>query len=72
MSPSNPNQVTSSCQRALAKSGILEALSSILMANGMPAEALTETICTLGEAIRGSHANQDYFSNVMAPSNPPK
>lgn len=71
VSPSNPNQVTSSCQKALSTSGILEALSSILMANGVPAEALTEAICTLGEAIRGCMANQDYFSSVMAPSNPP-
>lgn len=72
VSPSNPNQVTSSCQRVLATSGILESLTSILMASGVPVEALTEAICTLGEAIRGSHANQDFFSNVLAPSNPPK
>lgn len=49
-----------------------ETLSGILMANGIPADILTETINTVAEVIRGNLTNQEYFANVMAPSNPPR
>lgn len=70
--PGNPAQVTSSCQRALKSSGILEALCGILMASGVPVDVLTETINAVAEIIRGNLANQEYFLTVMAPSKPPR
>ena len=42
------------------------------MAVGIPAAILTESINTVAEVIRGNQTNQDYFSSVMAPSNPPR
>jgi len=39
---------------------------------GVPADILTETINTVGEVIRGNLTNQEYFANVLAPSNPPR
>ena len=53
-------------------SGLLEKLCTILMASGVPADVLTETINTVSEVIRGNQANQEYFASVMAPSNPPR
>ncbi|KAG7264673.1 hypothetical protein CRUP_038847 [Coryphaenoides rupestris] len=47
-------------------------LCTILMATGVPADILTETINTVSEVIRGSQINQDYFASVNAPSNPPR
>jgi hypothetical protein len=35
-------------------------------------DILTETINTVAEVIRGNQANQEHFSNVMAPSIPPR
>ncbi|KAJ8893898.1 hypothetical protein PR048_006499 [Dryococelus australis] len=72
VSPSNPAQVTSSSQKTIKTCGMLEALCNILMASGVPADILTETINTVAEVIRGSQSNQDYFASVMAPSNPPR
>jgi hypothetical protein len=51
--------------------GLLEKLCSILMASGVPADVLTETINTVAEVIRGNQFNQ-YFASVMAPSSPPR
>ena len=70
--PGNPAQVTSSCQKTLRNSGILEALCGVLMASGVPVDVLTETINAVAEIIRGNPANQEYFLTVMAPSNPPR
>ncbi|RZF47201.1 hypothetical protein LSTR_LSTR004910 [Laodelphax striatellus] len=72
ISPSNPAQVISSCQRALKKAGIVEAMSAILMASGVPVDILTETICAVAECIRGNPTNQEYFASVVAPSTPPR
>lgn len=72
VSPMNPVQIVSSCQKALRNANLLEALSNILMASGVPVDILTETINTVGEVIRGNITNQEYFANVMAPSNPPR
>ncbi|KAK6629587.1 hypothetical protein RUM43_003404 [Polyplax serrata] len=72
VSPSNPTQITSSCQGIMKSSGLLEELCSVLMASGVPADILTETINTVAEVIRGNFTNQEYFAGVMAPSTPPR
>lgn len=72
VSPSNPTQVTNSCQITIQQCGLLEKLCNTLMASGIPADILTETINALSEAIRGHQANQIFFQNVHAPSNPPR
>lgn len=71
VSPNNPLQVISSCQKVMNQCGLLEQLCNILMANGVPADILTEDINTVAEVIRGSHGNQEYFASVNAPSSPP-
>lgn len=72
VSPSNPLQVTSACQKVMSMCGLLEQLCNILMASGVPADILTETINTVAEVIRGHHGNQEYFASVTAPCNPPR
>ncbi len=54
VSPANPNTggVTSSCQTTMLSCGLLEKLCSILLAAGIPAEVLTETIVAIAEVIR--------------------
>jgi hypothetical protein len=52
--------------------GLLDSLCNILMASGVPADILTETINTVGEVVRGDSNNQDFLGSVMAPSNPPR
>ncbi|PNF28010.1 General vesicular transport factor p115 [Cryptotermes secundus] len=70
--PGNPAQLTMSSQKTMKACGLLETLCNILMASGVPADVLTETINTVAEVIRGNQGNQEYFANVMAPSNPPR
>uniref|UniRef100_A0A4W4H9E9 General vesicular transport factor p115 n=1 Tax=Electrophorus electricus TaxID=8005 RepID=A0A4W4H9E9_ELEEL len=60
------------CQKTMFQCGLLQQLCTILMATGVPADILTETINTVSEVIRGSQVNQDYFASVNAPSNPPR
>ncbi|KAJ2945386.1 hypothetical protein O0L34_g189 [Tuta absoluta] len=72
VSPSNSAQIISSCQKIMKNVGLLEGLCNILMASGVPADILTETINTVGEVVRGDVTNQDYLGSVMAPSNPPR
>ncbi|MFT7807616.1 general vesicular transport factor p115 isoform X5 [Arapaima gigas] len=72
VSPVNSPGATSSCQKAMYQCGLLQQLCTILMATGVPADILTETINTVSEVIRGSQDNQDYFASVNAPSNPPR
>ncbi|XP_036056952.1 general vesicular transport factor p115 isoform X1 [Onychomys torridus] len=72
VSPTNPPGATSSCQKAMFQCGLLQQLCTILMATGIPADILTETINTVSEVIRGCQVNQDYFASVNAPSNPPR
>ncbi|XP_033369431.1 general vesicular transport factor p115 isoform X9 [Parus major] len=72
VSPTNPPGATSSCQKAMFHCGLLQQLCTILMATGVPADILTETINTVSEVIRGCQTNQDYFASVNAPSNPPR
>uniref|UniRef100_UPI00358F2602 general vesicular transport factor p115 isoform X2 n=1 Tax=Myxine glutinosa TaxID=7769 RepID=UPI00358F2602 len=72
VSPTNPPGATSSCQRAMMHCELLQRLCAILMATGVPADILTETINTVSEVIRGCQANQEYFASVNAPSTPPR
>ncbi|XP_045537122.1 general vesicular transport factor p115 [Papilio machaon] len=72
VSPCNSVQIVSDCQRILKNAGLLDSLCNILMASGVPADILTETINTVGEVVRGNVANQEFVGNVMAPSNPPR
>ncbi|XP_030128095.4 general vesicular transport factor p115 isoform X4 [Taeniopygia guttata] len=72
VSPTNPPGATSSCQKAMFHCGLLQQLCTILMATGVPADILTETINTVSEVIRGCQTNQDYFASVNAPSSPPR
>ncbi|XP_077462051.1 general vesicular transport factor p115 isoform X2 [Stigmatopora argus] len=72
VSPVNSPGATASCQRSMYQCGLLQQLCTILMATGVPADILTETINTVSEVIRGSQVNQDYFASVNAPSNPPR
>ncbi|XP_013923633.1 PREDICTED: general vesicular transport factor p115 isoform X2 [Thamnophis sirtalis] len=72
VSPTNPPGATTSCQKTMFHCGLLQQLCTILMATGVPADILTETINTVSEVIRGSQMNQDYFASVNAPSNPPR
>merc|ERR1719225_1941427 len=71
-SPTNPSQVTTSCQQATFTSGVMQRLTEILLASGIPADVLTETINTLAEVIRGENTNQARFLAVEAPSAPPR
>lgn len=72
VSPTNNAQIISNCQKIMKNVGLLDALCNILMASGVPADILTETISTVGEVIRGDATNQNFFGSVMAPSNPPR
>lgn len=71
VSPDNPQQATTNCQKIMNQCGLLRLLCGILMSTGIPADILTETINTVSEVIRGFPANQEYFSQVNAPSKPP-
>ncbi|OQR72599.1 general vesicular transport factor p115-like [Tropilaelaps mercedesae] len=68
VSPNNPNNVTRSCQASLHKTGLLSVLCETLMASGVPAHVLWETINTVAEVIRGSAENQNLFRAVKTPS----
>lgn len=72
VNPGNSAQVISSCQKTMRNCNLLVSLCDILMASGVPADVLTETINTVAEVIRGNLSNQEYFTNVLAPSNPPR
>ncbi|CAG5123020.1 unnamed protein product, partial [Candidula unifasciata] len=72
VSPNNPQNQTVACQRVMNHCGLLQDLCSILMASGVPADVLTETINTVSEVIRGNHQNQEHFASVLAPSVPPR
>lgn len=72
VTPGSPAEVTMSSQKTMKACGLLETLCNILMASGVPADILTETINTVAEVIRGNQGNQEYFASVMAPSNPPR
>lgn len=72
VAPSAPAQAVAACQRTMRACGLLQALCDILMAGGVPADVLTETINTVAEVIRGNASNQEFLASVMAPSTPPR
>lgn len=72
VSPTNPFQVTNSAQKVLYSCGLVGKLCNLLMATGIPPDLLTETICTVGEVVRGDHHNQEFLSKLDAPTTPPK
>lgn len=72
VSPTNPFQVTSSAQKVMFSSGLLERLCNLLMVSGISTELLAETICTVAEVVRGDHHNQEFFDKLSAPTEPPK
>ncbi|XP_076627108.1 general vesicular transport factor p115 isoform X1 [Colletes latitarsis] len=72
VAPSGPAQAVANCQQIMRACGLLQALCNILMANGVPADVLTETINTVAEVIRGNTSNQEFIAGVMAPSSPPR
>ncbi|XP_028050343.1 general vesicular transport factor p115 [Monomorium pharaonis] len=72
VAPSAPAQAVAACQRTMRACGLLQALCDILMASGVPADVLTETINTVAEVIRGNASNQEFLAGVMAPSTPPR
>lgn len=65
-------KAVAACQRTMRACGLLQALCDILMASGVPADVLTETINTVAEVIRGNASNQEFLASVMAPSTPPR
>merc|ERR1719354_278968 len=70
VAPTNPQQITTSCQHACRQSGVLGELEEVLLASGIPADVLTEAINTIADLIRGNNENQDQFSSVVAPMEP--
>jgi len=72
VSPSNNTQVATACQTTVQQCGLLSKLCDTLMASGIPADILTETINALSETIRGHAENQTIFTHVTAPSSPPR
>ncbi|XP_031844161.1 general vesicular transport factor p115 isoform X2 [Nomia melanderi] len=72
VAPSGPAQAVATCQQIMRACGLLQALCNILMASGVPADVLTETINTVAEVIRGNASNQEFLAGVMAPSSPPR
>jgi len=72
VSPENPSGVTLSCQQACHSGNVMNQLTSILLAVGIPADVLTETINTLAEVIRGNNTLQEHFMSVSAPTTPPR
>ncbi|MGH0132138.1 UNVERIFIED_CONTAM: hypothetical protein FKN15_049999 [Acipenser sinensis] len=70
VSPVNPPGATSSCQKSMYHCGLLQQLCTILMATGVPADILTETINTVSEVIRGSqcflYKNQKGQGEIVA------
>ncbi|XP_046656034.1 general vesicular transport factor p115-like isoform X1 [Daphnia pulicaria] len=72
VSPANATQVVSPAQKNVAGCGLLSELCALLMSPGVPADILSEIICTVGESIRGCRSNQEFFGQVMASSSPPR
>lgn len=72
VAPNGPAQAVANCQQIMRDCGLLQALCNILMASGVPADVLIETINTVAEVIRGNANNQEFLAGVMAPSSPPR
>ena len=72
VSPSNPLQATSACQKSILLCGLLKLLCEFMFASGVPTEILVETISTVAEVIRGCSTNQKFFETVTPHTNPPR
>ncbi|ESN92897.1 hypothetical protein HELRODRAFT_69392 [Helobdella robusta] len=72
VSPNNPLQHITSCQILMHNCGLLNNLSKMVLAVGIPVDALIETINAVAEIIRGNQQNQDFLASVLAPSVPPR
>ncbi|XP_045126637.1 general vesicular transport factor p115-like isoform X2 [Portunus trituberculatus] len=72
VAPQNPAQAVTSCQRVMNQCGLLQNLTALLMASGVPVDILTDTINTVSDMIRGNMPNQEFFASMMAPSTPPR
>lgn len=72
VSPNNAQQTSAPCKKIMRGCGLLETLCRMLMSSGIPPDILTETINTCAEIIRGDVDNQNYFNDVLAPSEPPR
>ncbi|PSN58147.1 General vesicular transport factor p115 [Blattella germanica] len=69
VTPGNPAQVTLSSQRTMKACGLLEALCNILMASGVPADILTETINTVAECyLFKNEIGQSQLVQTLLPS----
>ncbi|VDN96889.1 unnamed protein product [Rodentolepis nana] len=72
VSPSNKSQCVKSCQSEMEACGLLNSLWKVVMAGGVPAELLTETLYSLGELVRGCPTSQESLVSMVAPSTPPQ
>ncbi|CDS39457.1 locus tagral vesicular transport factor p115 [Echinococcus multilocularis] len=72
MSTINKSQSVKSCQEEMRACGLLNSLWKVVMAGGVPAELLTETLYSLGEIVRGCPTNQEAVVAMVAPSEPPQ
>ncbi|VDL63628.1 unnamed protein product [Hymenolepis diminuta] len=72
VNPSNKSQCVKSCQSEIQACGLLNSLWKVVMAGGVPAELLTETLYSLGEIVRGCPTNQETLVSMVAPSDPPQ
>ena len=72
VSPRNPQQSTSICQKQMLQCGLLESLCKFMFGGGVPSEILSETINAVAEVVRGCDSNQQYLESVSTPSNPPR
>lgn len=73
VSPSLPKNEYVASQDAVKKCGLFTQLCGMLMAHGIPAQVLAETICTVGDCARGNAVSQDYLMTLSANAfNPPR
>ena len=72
VSPNNPQQSTTLCQKLILQCQLLETLCGFMFAGGVPTEILTDTITTVAEAMRGCDPCQKFLETVSTPSTPPR
>lgn len=72
VSPSNPQQAITTCQKSIFQCGLLKLLCEFMFASGIPTEILVETITTVAEVIRGCESNQNFFEGVTPHTDPPR
>ena len=70
--PYNPQQTTSSFQKALFKHGVLNKIAVIVVSPGLPPKVLSESVVCVGNIIANNRTNQNFFENVMTLQSPPK